>query len=355
MSAYYVIRNNRHFGPYAPSDLADMVQRGRILKCDMAQQDGIPFDGRTTVGDCLKREGLKVKVKRRGSLWQLMSTVGSEILFPKRDIRAGAWKQDATLIVMTAVGLLPIIVELVGASSILTFYLISLYFSGIWGLFFWYLFKTRQVTLTTAIATFFLTQGFVFIAWDLLGIVALNPFYQLEDTPGFLSQLLFYTGGVGFTEELAKATPLFIIIARARQPLIPQTMVFYGLISGIAFGVFEGVQYQLTVNSELDYSDSFYANVTRLTTLPFAHALWAAIAAYFISFSQLYPGYKWALRILAIAIPALLHGIYDISCNYGFLSLPLRTITLFFSALLLVTYLKRGKEMQAHLSNLTSD
>ena len=27
------------------------------------------------------------------------------------------------------------------------------------------------------------------------------------------------------------------------MPLIPQTLVFYGLMSGIAFGVFEGVQY----------------------------------------------------------------------------------------------------------------
>lgn len=355
MSTYYVIRNNRHFGPYAGIVLADMVSRGKVLTCDMAQVDGEPYDGRMTVGDCLRREGLKAKVRSHGTLSRQLSSIGSEILFPKGDLSRSVWKEDTRLIMMAAVGLLPIIVELVGNSSLLTFYLISLYFSGIWGLFFWYLFKTRQVTVKAAVTTFFLTQGFVFLAWDLLGIVALNPFYWFENLEGIVFQLIFYIGGVGFTEELAKAIPLFIIIARARQPLIPQTMVFYGLISGVAFGVFEGVQYQMTVNSELEYSESFYANITRLTTLPFAHALWAAIAGYFISFSQLYPAYKWALRVLAIAIPAILHGVYDVACNYDILSLPLRAVIIFFSALLLVTYLKRGKDFQTHLSDLTND
>lgn len=59
--------------------------------------------------------------------------------------------------------------------------------------------------------------------------------------------------------------------------------------------------------------------------------------------------------MLAIAIPAILHGVYDVACNYDILSLPLRAVIIFFSALLLVTYLKRGKDFQTHLSDLTND
>ena len=351
---YFVIRNGTHFGPYDIDTLCDMVSRGRILTCDMAQQDGQPYDGRMTVGDCLKRNRRKVHLRNAGNTITQLQAIGSQILLPRSDISRKVWREDTKLLVLASVGLLPIVVEIFANSSLLTFYLISLYFSVIWGLFFWYLFKTKQVSFKSAISTFFLTQGFVFLAWDLLGIVRLNPFYMFEEGRSFLSHVLFYVGGVGLTEELAKALPLFVIIARARQPLIPQTMVFYGLISGIAFGVFEGVQYQLTVNAELDYSEAFYMNITRLTTLPFAHALWAGIAGYFISFSQLYPIYKWALRVLAIAIPAILHGAYDISCGYVLFGLPFRVTLLFFSALLLMMYLKRGKDLQAQLSNLTS-
>lgn len=350
---YYIIRNGNDFGPYDIATIAEMVARGRVLKCDKARPDGGIYDGRTTVGDCLRREGVRVGVRRRGSLFSQIKSIGSEILFPRADMSRGVWRQDSRLLMMAAVGLLPAVVELFGGSSVLTFYFISLYFSGVWGLFFYYLFKTRQVSARSAVTTFFLTQIFVFVAWDVFGIVALNPFYGFEDARTFIGQALFYVCGVGVTEELAKALPLFIIVARAREPLVPQTMVFYGLVSGIAFGVFEGVQYQLTVNAEYGYSESFFMNITRLTTLPFAHALWAGVAGYFISFSQLFPAYKWALRVLAVAIPALLHGAYDFACSYAVFGLVVRVGLIFFSALLLMTYLKRGKDLQSRLSNLT--
>ncbi len=130
-------------------------------------------------------------------------------------------------------------------------------------------------------------------------------------------------------------------------------MVFYGLMSGIAFGVFEGVEYQMTVNQSLGYSDSFLANITRLTTLPFAHSLWAGIAGYFISFALLYPAYKWALWILAILVPAVLHGTYDTMCDLPIGGVFVRAGIIFFSALLLITYLKRGSDLQGRLSSLT--
>ena len=88
---------------------------------------------------------------------------------------------------------------------------------------------------------FFITQAAVFLIWDILGLPSLNPFYNLVDTV-FPLTLFGFIFGVGLTEELGKALPLFIINRRTNVPLIPQTLVFYGLMSGIAFGVFEGVK-----------------------------------------------------------------------------------------------------------------
>ncbi len=237
-------------------------------------------------------------------------------------------------------------------TTFLTFYTISLYFSAIWGLFFYYLFKTKQVKLRTTYTVFFLTQAFIFIAWDVLGIVRINPCYWFENSSGWIYKLIYYIGGVGFTEELAKAIPLLILVSRAREPLIPQTLVFYGLISGIAFGVFEGVQYQTTVNARMEYGEGFMANIWRLTTLPFIHAIWCGIAGYFISFSSLYPVYRRGLLVLAIAIPAILHGTYDILCDIN--AWILRIVVMFGSVLILMTYLKRGKELQQTLSEMLS-
>mgnify|MGYP003305683979 FL=1 len=166
-------------------------------------------------------------------------------------------------------------------------FLISLYFAVIWGLFFYYFFKTPQVDVKTTLITFFATQVVVFLVWDVLGLPAWNPFYLLVDT-FFPLNALGYIFGVGFTEELVKLLPLLIICYRAKEPQVPQTLVYYGLMSGIAFGVFEGVQYQMGINAEQEYITAYYLNILRLTSLPFIHAVWCGIAGYFISFASLY-------------------------------------------------------------------
>jgi len=225
------------------------------------------------------------------------------------------------------------------------FYAIALYFSCIWGLFFYYFFKTPQVTMRTTIAVFFITQLFVFIAWDIIGLPKLNPFYKLIDV-GFPLNLFGYTFGVGLTEELAKALPLLIIYKKAKEPLLPQTLVYYGLMSGIAFGVFEGVQYQMEINIKLDYTGAFFMNIARLTSLPFLHAIWCGIAGYFIAFANLYPKYRISLYFLALIIPSIIHGLYDTLCGN---LLILAVIITFCGVILLMTYLKQGVNYQSKL------
>ena len=193
-------------------------------------------------------------------------------------------------------------------------------------------------------AVFFLTQAFVFAMWDLLGLPRLNPFYNLVEMP-FPMSLLGFVLGVGFTEELVKLLPLLIILKKAKEPLIPQTMVFYGLMSGIAFGVYEGVGYQMTVNAQQEYDVSFFLNIARLTSLPFLHACWCGIAGYFLAFAHLYPKYRRGLYVLAIGIPLLIHGLYDTFANVRILPL----ILVFIGLMLLMVYLKHGVNYQSKL------
>lgn len=345
---YYVIRNNQQYGPYDIDTLAQYVQQGQLLKCDKAYDANRTSDIRT-IGFFLKINHRKVYIPHNGSIISQIKTIGSQLIVPKEIIQKSTWTSDKRLLLLALIGLVPLLLQFIAFSNFFVFYSVSLYFSVVWGLFFYYFFKNSQVKLKTTLLIFFLTQFFVFAIWG-FGLNNINVFYFLEKSHGFILRLLFYICAVGITEEFAKAISLLIISSKAKEPLVPQTLVFYGLMSGIAFGVFEGVQYQMGVNAELEYTESFFSNIARLTSLPFLHAVWCGIAGYFISFAKLYPKYRKSLYVLAIGVPALLHGIYDTFCS-SFLGMLIAVPVTFIGVVLLMTYLKNGTNYQSKLRN----
>ena len=344
----YIVRNNQDFGPYDEHALKTYVDNGQILKCDQARD--------TVTGEInsvkyfLKRAHIKTRVEHKGNLFSQLKDIGGELIFPKQTIFSKQWTKDKALIVLALVGMLPTVLMFLPLGDWGTFYFISLYFSLIWGLFFYYIFKTPQVSLKTTAIVFFLEQAFVFAAWELLGIPRLNFFYRFIESPFPMSAIGFILG-VGLTEELAKLIPLLFISSKSKQPLIPQTLVYYGLMSGIAFGVYEGVHYQLSVNSTLEYSASFFHNIARLTSLPFMHAIWCGIAGYFVAFAKLYPKYRLSLYVLALFVPALLHGLYDTLVGTNVLFAFIGVAISFIGVILLNTYLKQGVNYQSKLRN----
>ena len=343
----YILRNNQKYGPYDNSARVAYVNAGQLLMVDSLVDDSTGEI--TTVRKYIKRHNLKVKIQHGGSFSNQLNKIGAELIIPKNAFTKQSIVTDTRLLLLALVGLLPSIFMFLPIGGFLVFYLVSLYFAIIWGLFFYYFFKTPQVNIKTTALVFFITQAAVFLIWDILGLPKLNPFYNLIDTILPLS-LIGYILGVGLTEELGKSIPLFIINRRTNAPLIPQTLVFYGLMSGIAFGVFEGVQYQMTINAEQEYTTAFFLNILRLTSLPFIHAVWCGISGYFISFASLYPKYRVALYFLAITIPAILHGVYDTFCGNllgSLIALP----TMFITVVLLNAYLKQGINYQSKLRN----
>lgn len=343
----YITRNNKDYGPYDEQTLLSYVNNGQILLHDIARD--AQSQEINTVSYFIKKAGLKVKRLHGGDLMTQLRKIGTELIVPKKSFVNKQWLSDKNLLILAIIGLVPSMLMTIPLGDWGVFYAIALYFSCIWGLFFYYLFKTPQVTIRTTVVVFFITQQFVFVAWDLIGLPKLNFFYKLIEV-GFPLNLFGYILGVGVTEELAKAIPLLIIYKKAKQPLLPQTLVYYGLMSGIAFGVFEGVQYQMGVNIQLDYTGAFFMNIARLTSLPFLHAIWCGIAGYFIAFANLYPKYRISLYFLAISIPAILHGLYDTFCG-STLGLLIALPITFLGVILLMTYLKQGVNYQSKLRN----
>lgn len=336
-----VTRNNRDYGPFDEAVVAHYVEEGRLLLHDKAR-DAITGE-ESTVEDLLLRAGIRPRVKSNGSLAQQLRRVGSDFILPHEDISRHSLFQDKRLLALALVGLGLSVIMLLPVGGYLVFYVVSLYFAGIWGLFFYYFFATRQVSARTTVTTFFLTQLGVFIIFGLLH--SLNFFYIFTEM-AFPLSVIGYILGVGATEEFTKIIPLTILQRRSREPMLPQTMVYYGLMAGIAFGVFEGVQYQTTINVRADYTTAFVLNIARLTSLPFLHAVWCGIAGYYIGMAGLYPRYRKALWFLAIAIPATLHGLYDSFADVSYL---ISLLIGFVSVLLLMAYMRRSGKLREKL------
>lgn len=345
---YYVIRNNQQYGPYSVDALRQYVEAGQLLSHDQACDENNK-NNLQTVNYFLKQNHVRVRIPHNGGLLAQIKDIGKELIFPKDVLQRKTWTKDKRLLLLALVGLVPLaLLGLIGwladVIPFAVFYTVSLYFATIWGLFFFYFFRTPQVKTKTSIGLFFISQLAMFTVFGIIS--AINPFYALKESGGFIARLLFFVFAVGVTEELTKAIPLWVVANRAKEPMIPQTLVFYGLISGLAFGVFEGVQYQMTVNAELDYTSSFFFNIARLTSLPFLHAVWCGIAGYFSAFAMLYPKYRRSLYFLAIAVPALLHGLYD---TLG--GSMIGVLISFIGVVLLMTYLKKGVNYQSKLRN----
>lgn len=337
----YIIRNQHEYGPYEASDIARYVEEGRLLLNDKARDAESGVEG--TVEELLAVRGIRPRVRNRGSLMEQLRYIGHAFIFPKDDMERHHIMEDKRLLILAIVGLSLSIIMLLPIGGYLVFYAVSLYFATIWGLFFAYFFRTRQISKSKAVSTFFLTQLGVFVIFS--GLNELNFFYAFTSAPFPLS-ILGYILGIGLTEEFAKMIPLLVLERRAREPQLPQTMVFYGLMAGIAFGVFEGVQYQTSINIRADYTTAFVLNIARLTSLPFLHAVWAGICGYFVGMAGLYPQYRKSLYVLALAIPATLHGLYDLFAGSFYL---VSLVIAFLSVFLLMAYLRRSNALRERL------
>lgn len=309
MEQYEIMKEDTILGPFNINEIAEFVHSGLILKRDYAYNVEYP-DSFRTIEFFLQRHGKKVSVEHKGNVFSQIKEIGRELILPSTIFTKEPWKKNKQLFTLSLVGLTlsGIIVIAPFLNAYILFYCISLYFSIIWGLFFYYLFRTEQVKLKTTIFLFFATQILTTVVFFILNIGELNPFKGLYDTGSVILSLVSCILGIGVVEEFVKVMPVFLILYFSKNVIKPQTAVFYGLMSGIAFGVYEGINYQLGPNFQIllengiadGYVFSYLSNIARLTSLPFLHAIWCGIASYFVAFAFLYPRFRIALYLLAI-------------------------------------------------------
>ena len=271
------------------------------------------------------------------------------LLVPWEEFKTFSWFENRKLISIAGIGLLPLlIIALFGERGDIrsAYWAIAFYFSALWAVFFYNVFPAPRITIKNCLICFFGT-GLVAISL-LLVAYRLPPLSWIITWTGsndFIVHWLGYVLAVGIPEEACKVAVLFFI-SKKEDPQQPHTLLFYGLMAGLGFGIYEGVNYQMGRN--ISYSSGlgeyYLLNILRLTTLPFLHAIWTGIAAYFIGFAMQYPQRKAGLLIFAIGLPALLHGTYD-AVRSTLFSLLLAL----FSVLALTLYLAKSVDFEKAL------
>ena len=339
---YGIIKGTELLGPFTIDSIKEFLEEGLILEQDVAF-DYHNADNTFTISDLMASLGIEYHIASAGNTITQLKGIGSELLLPFTRENVNAIKSNRKVKLLVVVGLslslLLVIAPVLPVFSI--FYFVSLYFSLIWGLFFWFLFKTDEVSFKDVAVVFFGTQ-FLMIIYGLVGS-GLVP-ESLLQSENILVSAISCILGIGLFEELIKLAPLYFVVKKYSN-VDTVSVVFLGLMSGISFGVFEGVQYQMGTNFQLlldnpignGYVVSFLLNIARLTCLPFLHAIWCGIGAHFIGLATVYKRYKNALFFIAVLIPSVLHGLYDCFCfqEYTILSIPV----LFIGVFLLITYL----------------
>lgn len=300
-------RNGQIYGPYTPAMLQQYLAANQLLLNDWAIIDGRPE--RMVLGKAMKRCG--IGMPRSHSLCESLKRVGWDFLFPWQILRHLHWLKDRRILCLLTVGLLPLIFVLLGMDDKIIYLLLALYFSIVWGMFFYTFFGQGQVQPWRCIRCFFETMAWVLVllAIHASGLSSIPG--MMADSETFSWRFLGMFLAAGLPEEICKALAIFRMSRRPGEIIVPQKAVLYGLFSGLGFGIFEGVMYQMDFNREQGVDNAYFLNVLRLTSLPFLHAVWCGISSYFIAFAALFPMHRYSLWVIAILIPATIHALYN--------------------------------------------
>ena len=101
--AYYILRNDTEYGPYDITAIAQYVDDGKILKHDKAKDVSTGYVN--TVGYFLKTNGIKYRIKSKGSFVDQLRGIGSQLILPIGLLKSRQWLSDKRLLLLALIHL----------------------------------------------------------------------------------------------------------------------------------------------------------------------------------------------------------------------------------------------------------
>lgn len=355
-TVYFALVRGEQRGPLTYAELDDLAARGELTPSDLVWQSGTPewvaasdllsFTPKAPppsppappadrpVGPAvpeLPAGRLTPGERLRGFLDDLSSFSFSEIVPVSRLVDPEALGTPVAWVLLVF-GLAPLLVGTVVEDPLLRVRLFNFGCGALWTAFFVLAFKTERQSLRLGIAVFFATGVFgVLLVSVLQGVPPLSWMYALAapDRP-FALRLVAYVGGVALLEELGKGLILLLLARRLGGLSDLSDGVFYGLMSGLGFGVYEAMMYTEWVNPRTATALSwqagslsvglysyFVASVVRTVSLPLLHAVWTGIVGYFVGASFVARRKTAAVLSIGLLMAVVLHGLYDALLSQG--------------------------------------
>jgi RsiW-degrading membrane proteinase PrsW (M82 family) len=167
-----------------------------------------------------------------------------------------------------------------------------------------------SVQLIAAFTPFWAGSGFFSIIFWIISFS-----YQAATNPdaGFVSSFLGFTFGVGLCEEIVKALPI-IWYFRNFDQLSWRGACRWGMASGAGFGIAEGIMYSSSFYNGIQRGEAY---IVRFVSCVALHAVWSACVALTLyrhrrMLQEIRHWHDYILPVLrVIAVPMVLHGIYD--------------------------------------------
>jgi RsiW-degrading membrane proteinase PrsW (M82 family) len=183
-------------------------------------------------------------------------------------------------------------------------------------------------------------RGIVVLLFWLVKLIGFSYRAAMIEGNGFLESMLGYTFGVGLCEEFCKAIPLFIYFKNGDSVTWRGAML-WGLASGIGFGIAEGIMYSGDYYNGRAYAGIYFVRFFSCVAL---HAIWTATVAITLyrrqdEWQSVDEWYEHGFVVLKIlAIPMLLHGLYDTLLKQDYAVLALVTAAVSFGYLAWLNY-----------------
>lgn len=296
---------------------------------------------------------------RGGLLDDLASFSFKEMVPVGRLLDAGALASP-TALVLLVFGLAPLVVGTLVDDPRLRVRLFNFGCGAVWTAFFALAFKTERQSLRTGIAAFFATGVLGLLLVSVLQqLPPLSWLYSLTESSALPVRVGAFVLGVGLLEEAGKGLVIWLLL-RSGAVRDASDGVFYGLMSGLGFGVYEAVAYTELVNAREAAAMSwragstsiglygyFVATAVRIVSLPLLHAVWSALLGYFVGLSLAARRKGRAVLLLGLTLAAVLHGLYDAFLAGGHALLAVLVAAL--SLLLFLAYRQSADRLVAEI------
>ena len=338
---WYIKHEDEVLGPFTSTVLKSMAKRGDVM-------------GNTEVGKSVTGPWFQA-TKVRGLIVEhsdeAVPSLATDAVFEERNrlIDADAWKQE--LLAISWKDLFPLatwvrdepwtlvwVQALIFAFAFPLFLLqwfydteptvtqaawsFSTYFAVLWAIFLHRLLRPDRIGMKRLVGVWAFTSTLGMVAVAIvteLGkrLPGLDAAIQATESASILGRFVGQTVAVGFIEECVKLFPVYWLATRPMVKTLPMTSIVYlGIVSGLAFGATEAIFYsydyvELLTDSQVGAAGYIVIQILRFISLPFLHAIWCGISSYFLALAVASQKSPRMLPLIGICTVALLHGSYN--------------------------------------------